>query len=257
MINLLKNIKMDKSYSSFFNDESNLKNLKNIENILDKKDFFPNEENVLRFLTIPLPSLKCVILGMDPYPSYYTKNGIIAPIATGRSFEVSNIYSFKEKFKQTSLTNILKTFYYGKTKQIKDIQFIKTHIVELQIKDVNALDITKLKNDYLYILNPKDFFDYTEKQGVLWLNATLTVKKNTSGSHKTLWKDFMNEIIKYIVDNTNDLKWLIWGKDAYEKVIDKVSPKNIIYTNHPSSRVNNTFITDNCFDNIKDIKWYF
>lgn len=257
MVDLLKNIKVDTSYKDFLNVKSNIENLKNIERFLDKEVYFPYEKNVLRFLTVPLTNLKCVILGMDPYPSYYIENNNVIPMATGRSFEVSNINSFKEKFKQVSLTNILKTFYYGKTKQIKDIHFIKEHIVELTMENFYSMQNLKNKNDYLYILNPKDFFNWTEKQGVLWLNATLTVKKNVSGSHKLLWQNFMDEVIKYIVSNTYDVKWLIWGKDAYEKVCNIVDKKNIIYTNHPSSRVNNTFITDNCFEKIKNIVWYF
>ena len=76
MVDLLKNIKVDASYKDFLNIKSNTENLKNIERFLDKEVYFPYEKNVLRFLTVPLTNLKCVILGMDPYPSTYIDKGI-------------------------------------------------------------------------------------------------------------------------------------------------------------------------------------
>ena len=53
------------------------------------KDYYPAPENVLRFLRMEAPVKYCII-GMDPYPSFNERDGI--PIATGRSFEVSELY---------------------------------------------------------------------------------------------------------------------------------------------------------------------
>ena len=53
------------------------------------KDYYPAPENVLRFLRMEAPVKYCIV-GMDPYPSFNERDGI--PIATGRSFEVSELY---------------------------------------------------------------------------------------------------------------------------------------------------------------------
>ena len=103
-IKLLKNISIHPSWNDFIYDNNNLQELQNIENAISKyKEYFPLNDKVFRFLENDLSAVKYIVLGMDPYPSYYVENGTIIPIATGRSFEVSNIKSWKQKFKQKGL----------------------------------------------------------------------------------------------------------------------------------------------------------
>ena len=100
-----------------------------------------------------------------------------------------------------------------------------------------------------------------EEEGVLFLNATLTVKKNKPNSHTAIWKNFMDDLIKYICDFDKDKKitWLLWGKNAYDRVCDAIKDTNykpkIIYKVHPASRVKNDFVVNNGFSEIKNINW--
>ena len=41
------------------------------------QDLCPEKENVFRFLGNDINNAKCVILGMDPYPSTYEDKGVI------------------------------------------------------------------------------------------------------------------------------------------------------------------------------------
>jgi len=74
------------------------------------------------------------------------------------------------------------------------------------------------------------------KQGVLLLNATLTVLAGKPGSHQGLgWETFTDAIIKKISDEKEHVVFLLWGKYAQEKgkIID--SEKHLVLTApHPS-----------------------
>lgn len=74
------------------------------------------------------------------------------------------------------------------------------------------------------------------KQGVLLLNATLTVRENTPGSHQNKgWEQFTDQIISTISEERKDLVFLLWGKFAQKKtkLIDK-NKHHILMSSHPS-----------------------
>jgi len=50
------------------------------------------------------------------------------------------------------------------------------------------------------------------KQGVLLLNATLTVRASSPGSHqKQGWEEFTDEVIKTISDKKEGIVFILWG----------------------------------------------
>ncbi len=73
-------------------------------------------------------------------------------------------------------------------------------------------------------------------QGILLLNATLTVRAHEAGSHqKKGWETFTDAVIKTLSDNKDNLVFLLWGGYAKKKskLID--STKHTILTSgHPS-----------------------
>lgn len=74
------------------------------------------------------------------------------------------------------------------------------------------------------------------KQGVLLLNATLTVRAATPGSHqKQGWEIFTDQIIKALSEQKSDLIFLLWGNFAKEKgkIIDR-SRHLVLEAAHPS-----------------------
>ncbi|MDD4027372.1 MAG: uracil-DNA glycosylase [Candidatus Shapirobacteria bacterium] len=74
------------------------------------------------------------------------------------------------------------------------------------------------------------------KQGVLMLNATLTVKANMAGSHqKKGWEDFTDAVIKILSEQKENLVFILWGNYAQKKgsVIDE-SKHLVIKSAHPS-----------------------
>ncbi len=74
------------------------------------------------------------------------------------------------------------------------------------------------------------------KQGVLLLNATLTVQANTAGSHQGKgWEQFTDAVIKKISDEKKGVVFLLWGKyaQAKESLIDE-SKHIVLKAPHPS-----------------------
>ena len=74
------------------------------------------------------------------------------------------------------------------------------------------------------------------KQGVLLLNATLTVEESKAGSHqKQGWETFTDAVIRKISDEKENIVFLLWGGYARKKVklIDETK-HCILETGHPS-----------------------
>lgn len=74
------------------------------------------------------------------------------------------------------------------------------------------------------------------KQGVLLLNATLTVSEKSPGSHQNKgWEQFTDAVIKTLSDQKEHLVFILWGAYAQKKgaVID--SEKHLVIKSaHPS-----------------------
>ena len=74
------------------------------------------------------------------------------------------------------------------------------------------------------------------KQGVLLLNATLTVRANEAGSHqKRGWEEFTDAVIKQVSEQREQLVFLLWGKFAESKITLIDTKKHQVFTApHPS-----------------------
>ena len=74
------------------------------------------------------------------------------------------------------------------------------------------------------------------KQGVLLLNSTLTVVKDTPKSHSNKgWETFTDEVIKIINKKNKPVVFILWGSDARNKKQLITNPMHyIIESPHPS-----------------------
>lgn len=227
---------IDISWQEFLTPEI-LNRLDKIENQIGD-NFNPEREFVLRFLNNDINSIKVVILGQDPYPS---------PIATGRAFEVKNLNSWTQPFKQVSLKNIVRLLY-------------KTYCNIENYSDIPSFDLIKEKirrNEFL-ILPPNKLFESWDKQGVLLLNTYLTCEKGVPNSHRDIWGDFAVSIIRYIARKKPQSEWFLWGKEANQ--YSYLLPQNKIHSSrHPmmcNETYSNDFLKSNCFKNTSQrINW--
>ena len=151
------------------------------------------------FLACPANKLKVVILGQDPYPKseFDQLNGIQVPQAMGMSFSVAHGINIT-----SSLRNIYQNL--------------------IEFKHIDKMPDSG--NLWFWAV-----------QGCLMLNTALTVRDDEKQSHSAMWKWFTDEIIKYISDNFDSIIFVLWGRDAYNKInlIDQDKHHTII-SSHPS-----------------------
>jgi len=92
----------------------------------------------------------------------------------------------------------------------------------------NDLGITNLKT--------KGDLTYWAKQGVLLLNATLTVRANKPNSHAGIgWQRFTDKVIQVLNEQCEHLVFMLWGNFAKEKGMHIDTKKHLILkAAHPS-----------------------
>ncbi|MCD9855854.1 uracil-DNA glycosylase [Epilithonimonas sp. JDS] len=112
----------------------------------------------------------------------------------------------------------------------------------------------ELKDDIGVERKSNDLQDWA-RQGVLLLNATLTVQAHEPNSHKNIgWETFTDFIIKQISDQKENVVFVLWGAFAQKKasLIDETkhfiiqsahpSPFSVyrgFFGSHPFSKINN------------------
>ncbi len=115
-------------------------------------------------------------------------------------------------------------------------------------------------------MNNGDLFPWV-KQGVMLLNAGLTVEKDKPNSHKDLdWHIFTDEVIRKLNEREKPVVFILWGNNARAKkdlitnprhlVIESAHPspfsaRNGFFGSKPFSKTNNFLIKNN----INPIKW--
>ena len=81
------------------------------------------------------------------------------------------------------------------------------------------------------------------RQGVLLLNAVLTVRAGMAASHSKIgWEEFTDAVIRYISDNCEGVVFLLWGNFARSKsaLIDR-SRHHVLEAAHPSPLARGAF----------------
>jgi len=88
------------------------------------------------------------------------------------------------------------------------------------------------------------------KQGVLLLNAVLTVQEGLAGSHKNFgWQHFTDAIIKLVSQQKQHVVFLLWGNYAIEKaeLIENKEKHLILTSAHPSPLARGGFFKQHHF----------
>ncbi len=166
------------------------------EKAAGKKIFPPGSQIFRAFELTPVPQLKVVILGQDPYHGLGQAHGL--------SFSVpGNVPP------PPSLKNIF-----------KEIEG------DLGVRMSGYPDLEKWA-----------------RQGVLLLNAILTVRSGEAASHSKIgWEEFTDAVIRYISDNCDGVVFLLWGNFARSKsvLIDR-SRHCVLEAAHPSPLARGAF----------------
>jgi len=94
----------------------------------------------------------------------------------------------------------------------------------------------ELQNDLGCYIPNNGYLVPWAKQGVLLLNAVLTVREGEANSHKNKgWENFTDKIISLLNEREKPIVFLLWGNNAKEKIKLITNPNHYILTTvHPS-----------------------
>ena len=104
----------------------------------------------------------------------------------------------------------------------------------------------EIKRDLNFDIPTHGDLTYWAEQGVLLLNAMLTVESSKAGSHSKLgWQEFTNAVIQKISDDREGIVFMLWGNFAKSKkdLID-TDKHHVLEAAHPSPLARNAF--NNC-----------
>lgn len=173
------------------------------------KKIYPAGSQIFKaFELTPLPSLKVVILGQDPYHNPGQAMGLSFSVPDG----VAAPPSLKNIFSEIS--------------------------ADLGIR-----------------MSGRPNLEPWAKQGVLLLNAILTVEARKAASHSRIgWQQFTDAVIRYISDNCEGIVFLLWGRFARDKrqLIDG-SRHYVLEAAHPSPLAGGAFFGCRHFSRTNEI----
>ena len=121
------------------------------------------------------------------------------------------------------------------------------------------LNLESPERKYKFISGNLDRWFYEEK--IFLLNASLSVIKNKPSSHMNIWKDFTNDVIKFISYHNDKCIFLLLGNFAKSKQIYIKNKDNIVSGVHPSPlSASKGFFNSNIFKLVesklgKQINW--
>ena len=154
------------------------------------KTIYPPGRLIFRaFELTPLPSVKVVILGQDPYHGPGQAMGLSFSVPQGIKAPPSLVNIFKE-----------------------------------------------IQSDLGITMSGSPDLEPWARQGVLMLNASLTVEAGLANSHKAIgWQYFTDAVIKCISDTCDGVVFMLWGNFARAKkeLID-TSRHYVLEAPHPS-----------------------
>lgn len=159
----------------------------------------PGPEIFNAFNLCPLQNVKVVILGQDPYHGPGQAEGLCFSVKTGVALPPSLVNIFKE----------IKS----------DIGTVPQVVADATGKAVYDGSLRRWA-----------------EQGVLFLNATLTVREHQAASHQRQgWEQFTDAVISAVSAHCSDVVFLLWGGYARSKakLIDR-SKHLVLECVHPS-----------------------
>lgn len=151
---------------------------------------------------LPLSQIRCVLIGQDPYPALSR--------ATGRSFEQGDIDAWVSTASAvaTSLRVLLRMLVAARTGDSAVLKMSWSSLVKFA--------------STIQLESPRDLFDHLQSQGVLCLNAGLTITRYKSGGapeqtkgHIPFWKPVVGQVLRSIATrSTGHVVFLCLGQFA-------------------------------------------
>ena len=78
--------------------------------------------------------------------------------------------------------------------------------------------------------------EHWAKQGILMLNASLSVRQGCAASHMKFWLPLTKFIMQFLNENHKEIVYLIWGAFAHKQVEEVINweQNHLVISSHPS-----------------------
>ena len=166
------------------------------EKAAGRRIYPPGSQIFKAFELTPLPDVKVVVIGQDPYHGPGQAMGLSFSVPEGMPAPPSLVNIFRE--------------------------------VEADL----GIQLSGCPN-----------LEGWARQGVLLLNAMLTVRAGVAGSHSRIgWQEFTDAVIRCISDRCDGVVFLLWGNFARSKrVLIDTTRHHILEASHPSPLARGAF----------------
>lgn len=191
-------------------------------NSLEDTNYHPNKKDIFKAFSIPLNSVKLVIVGQDVYPDKSLATGIALGVPLGK--DSASLKTIRKELHRQYQDNITSDYFLS---TIEDIDFLFDNTME-----------------------------WWQEQGILMLNSALTCSSKP-GDQWDLWQPFMSELIS-IISITTKAPFIFLGKKA--ATLQKLVKNHSKVFPHPASYDKQQFVGCGIFDVMDDlvnneIKW--
>ncbi|MBS0170214.1 MAG: uracil-DNA glycosylase [Nitrospira sp.] len=93
--------------------------------------------------------------------------------------------------------------------------------------------------------------EHWARQGILMLNAALTVRTHSPNSHRQPWQFFTDSVIRLVNAKTNRVVFVLWGGEAKKKQALVTNPRHVVIScAHPSPLSAKKFFGSRSFSRI-------
>ncbi|KKW19457.1 MAG: Uracil-DNA glycosylase [Parcubacteria group bacterium GW2011_GWA2_51_10] len=209
---------------------------------------YPPPKNIFRaFELCPVGSVKVVILGQDPYHGTGQANGLCFAVNEGVPLP-------------PSLQNIFKELESDLGESVENKKGDRAQSEEV-LRPAGRTGDRAQSEKVLRPAGRRGDLERWARQGVLLLNATLTVRAGSAGSHQGKgWEEFSDAVIRKLSDEREHLVFILWGNYAKAKgahidrskhlVIESAHPSpfsaaNGFFGSKPFSKTNEYLVTHN------------
>jgi uracil-DNA glycosylase len=159
-----------------------------------------------------------------------------------QAFQTKTIYPPKEQifnaFKECTLDNvkvvILGQDPYHDEGQANGLCFSVNNGLKLPPSLVNIFK--EIERNFGFVIPTNGDLSRWAEQGILLLNASLTVEAHQAGSHQGKgWETFSDAVIRYLAEEKDGIVFILWGAYAQKKAAFIDEQKHLILKSaHPS-----------------------
>lgn len=193
-----------------------------LHSLQSTKHYLPEFNSLFAAFSMPLESVRYILLGESPYPRAQSANGYAFwDGAVGSLWSPTGLS--KDVNRATSLRNLIKMLLHARGDLLNDC----------------SQDAIAQLDKSFYIKTASELFTSLIQHGFLLLNASLVYSEGKVPYHARHWRTFMHSLLVQLADYNSSLQLILFGRIAAQ--VPEASLFTGLVAEHP---YNISFITN-------------